>query len=232
MPALPIDLLATGPPASLEELVERARRLGGVTLGDLADALEVDWPPSLGRHKGFIGNLLETALGSTGSVRPVPDFPELGVELKTIPVDHTGRPRESTWVCTAGGLAEQTWSTSRVRHKLAHVLFVPIESADDMDDRARRAGAPQSFEPTEDEEAILRADWEDLSELIVQGLYDALSARRGHALQIRPKAARADVRRTRSAPDGERFETLPRGFYLRRSFTDEALSRRRQALAR
>jgi DNA mismatch repair protein MutH len=225
---LPADLLCKAPPQSLEELLARSRRLAGVSLGALADALEVEWPAALSRHKGFIGNLLERALGSTASVLPVPDFEELGVELKTIPTDHAGRPRESTWVCTAGGVAEETWATSRVRHKLARVLFMPIESVDGVEDRARRVGAPLYFEPDAAEEAVLRADWEDLTGLIVDGLFDALSARRGHALQIRPKAADASVRRRRTAADGEEFETLPRGFYLRRSFTEAALARRRE----
>mgnify|MGYP002143336613 CR=1 FL=1 len=51
------------------------------------------------RTKGTQGALLEQLLGATGRSRAVPDFPALGVELKTIPVDERGRPRESAFLC-------------------------------------------------------------------------------------------------------------------------------------
>ena len=49
---------------------------------------------------------------------------------------------------------------------------------------------------------------------------------RGTALQVRPKARHAGVRRTARDGDGDAFSTLPRGFYLRRSFTAAAISKR------
>lgn len=217
-----------GPPESVEELLARARRLAGLTLGQLADALSVPFPDDLGRHKGFIGNLVETALGTTASTRAAPDFEALGVELKTLPTSRDGRPRESTFVCTASltRMTEETWATSKVRAKLSRVLFVLVESERGMPARERRVGLPVWFEPDAAEERVLRADWEDLAALIAAGLVDAVSARRGVALQVRPKARHAGVRRRATDGEGEGFQTLPRGFYLRRSFTDAAVRAR------
>jgi DNA mismatch repair protein MutH len=222
---LPKDLVATAPPASLEALLEHATRLGGVTLGSLAELLAVPLADT-SRHKGGAGQLLELALGADAGSLPAPDFSALGVELKTIPTDAAGTPRESTWVCTASSVAEERWQTSRVRQKLACVLFMPIETAPGLADADRRIGRPVLFAPDEDEEATLRADWEDLAELLALGLFDAVSARRGTALQLRPKARDASVQVTRKTPDGETFQASPRGFYLRRSFTTAALARR------
>lgn len=225
MPALPDGLLAQEPPPTLDALLDRAHRMSGVTLGALADALGVSLQKT-SRHKGSAGQLLERALGADGGSLPLPDFAALGVELKTIPVDAAGQPVESTWVCTASSVADERWETSRVRTKLACVLFLPLETRKELLDRDRRVGRPVLFAPDEDEEQVLRSDWEDLAELLALGLFDAISARRGAALQVRPKARDASVRVVRETPDGERFEAAPRGFYLRRSFTTELLARR------
>ena len=81
------------PPKSEAELYERADALAGRTLGWLADQHEWHVPRDLSRNKGWVGQLLESVLGATASSRPVPDFHELGVELKSLPCDLTGVPR-------------------------------------------------------------------------------------------------------------------------------------------
>jgi DNA mismatch repair protein MutH len=43
--------------------------------------------------------------------------------------------------------------------------------------------------PNDDEERVLRTDWEDLADIVANGLGFAVTARRGVALQLRPKAA-------------------------------------------
>ncbi|MFZ9886896.1 MAG: DNA mismatch repair endonuclease MutH [Myxococcota bacterium] len=227
-----LSLRPTEPPGTLEELLARSHRLAGLTLGQLANALEEPFPEDLGRHKGYVGKLLEIALGTTASTRPLPDFEALGVELKTLPVDRSGRPRESTFVCTASltHLADETWATSKVRQKLARVLYVLIESEPSLQAKDRRVGVAVFAPLDEQEERVLRADWEDLAALIADGLADAISARRGVALQVRPKAANARVRRRAHDGEGELFATLPRGFYLRRSFTEAAIHKRLLAL--
>ena len=185
-------------------------------------------PRELVVGKGFVGQLLERALGADARSLPVPDFRALGVELKTVPVDARGRPRESTFVCSAGldEIARERWETSRVKHKLSCVLLVPIEAEPHVSLEQRRVGTPLLWTPDDEEESRIRGDWEDLADLIAQGLVDAVSARRGHVLQLRPKASSSRVRREVCAPEGERFSTLPRGFYLRRAFMQEVLERR------
>jgi DNA mismatch repair protein MutH len=122
---------------------------------------------------------------------------------------------ESTWVASAvpATLADETWPTSLVRRKLAHVLFVPI-----ADGRVQRAFL---WSPSQDEERVLRADWEDLADLVANGLGFAVTARRGTALQLRPKAANASERTTARTVGGDEVVIPPQGFYLRRAFTQQ-----------
>ena len=211
--------------------MRRADACAGRTLAEIAGRLGVPVPPDLRRHKGWVGDLIEKALGAESHGRPGPDFPALGIELKTIPVDTRGKPRESTWVCAADvdGFDLGPWSRSPVRAKLAHVLWMPVLDGPSLGER--RVGAPLLWEPDADEEAVLAHDWRVLSELLADGAVDQWHARHGEALQLRPKAARADDRVWVVDADGEWVSTNPRGFYLRARFTAAILAREPRLLA-
>ncbi len=214
----------SGAPATREQLIAAADALAGRTVGSVARACSMDVPPDLRGHKGWIGHVLERALGADGRGAE-PDFPALGVELKTIPVDEQARPKESTWVCWAplDGSMAAAWGESLVRRKLASVLWVPIVGEGPPGDRLIGRCVPWS--PQGEDEATLRRDWEEIAELIRGGRLDRLDASLGTALQLRPKAASSrDVVRFLNA-DGDWIETGPRGFYLRRSFTEGLLGR-------
>ncbi len=208
------------PPADEDELLEHARALAGFTLEAVAERLGAEVPRALSRAKGWVGRLLEDALGATAASRPIPDFPHVGVELKTIPIDARGEPRESTYVCTVrltrGGTE---WKDSDVRKKLRRVLWIPVEAEPSIPIPKRKIGSPLLWSPNDEEEAVLRADWEELLQLIEAGWVESITAERGRWLQIRPKAARASARTWGTDDEGDPIRTLPRGFYLRRTFT-------------
>jgi DNA mismatch repair protein MutH len=84
-------------------------------------------------------------------------------------------------------------------------------------------GAPVLWSPSADQDAMLRADWESLAEVISLGETWQLEAGRGRALQLRPKAANRDERVRVLDDEGEWAEVNPRGFYLRPSFTSTVL---------
>jgi len=220
--------MASGLPAptSEAELAARAAALAGRTIGELAAELGVAVPPDLRRAKGFPGQLLERALGATAGSRAEPDFPALGVELKTIPVDERGRPCESTFVCTIDSVSigGVEWERSLVRRKLARVLWVPVEGSRALPVGVRRLGAALLWSPSPAEEAALRFDWEELAGLIGRGDVEQVTGHLGRHLQVRPKAAHGRARRRAIDPDGTSFAALPRGFYLRASFTAALLA--------
>lgn len=209
------------PPASETDLLARAEALAGRTVGELAAALGTALPVESRRAKGFVGELVERALGAPRSSASRPDFAELGVELKTIPLTASGQPRESTFVCSAPlrEIAAEQWSSCGVRRKLARVLWVPIEAIDGGPLQARRIGRARLWSPTAEEEALLRADWEELAGVIGRGDVELLTAHSGQVLQLRPKG-RNSRQRTRGADEGgAALSVAPRGFYLRASFT-------------
>jgi DNA mismatch repair protein MutH len=178
-------------------------------------------PDEPARAKGWIGSLIERALGVVARPGSEPDFPALGVELKTIPLSRAGLPRESTFVCSAAlrDIAELEWAQSGVFRKLARVLWVPIEAERGIAFAARRIGAPRLWSPSEAQRAALQADWEQLAGLLGRGDGDFVTAHLGRCLQLRPKAANARVLGWGLDERGALLRTPPRAFYLRAAFT-------------
>lgn len=211
----------SAPPSSEQELLSRARQLAGRTIGQVSDRFGLETPRELLRAKGFVGSLIERALGARAASRPEPDFAHLGVEMKTIPIDRDGRPLESTYVTRVemvpghGGGFE----TSVLHRKLQRVLWIPIEAERSVPVASRRVGTAFLWSPGPSDEAQLRLDYEELLGLVADGFVDSITARRGKILQVRPKAASSRVRGRGVDEQGGTTRTLPRGFYLRRSFT-------------
>jgi DNA mismatch repair protein MutH len=213
------------PPATESELLARARALAGLTLGELARRHGVSVPVDLRRAKGWAGGLFERVLGATAQSRAAPDFEQLGVELKTLPVTPFGIPLETTFVCTIPllAMAEVEWADSWVLRKLRRVLWVPVEGLRELPVGQRRIGTALLWSPSPEEERDLRFDWEELAGLIGAGRVEDVTGHLGRYLQIRPKARDSHARRRGTGDGGAVISTLPRGFYLRTSFTARIL---------
>ena len=215
------------PPASEAELLDKAKAISGKTLQQIATIHKLSVPLHLRNAKGWIGELIEISLGASATSLPEPDFQYIGVELKTIPVNHYGKPKESTYVCTASLTpdTDTTWETSLVKRKLSRVLWVPIEADPDIPLPARRVGTAIPWSPDRHQENVLRQDWEEFMDMIMMGELEQITARHGQYLQIRPKAANAKALRKGFDMDGNKILTMPRGFYLRASFTSLILEK-------
>lgn len=215
------------PPEDEATLLARAEDLAGLTLETLAERAGLTMPADLKRDKGWVGMLLELHLGASAGSKAEQDFAHLGIELKTIPIDASGKPLETTFVCVAPltGNSGVTWQNSHVRHKLSRVLWIPVEGQRDIPLRQRRVGAPLLWSPDAEEDEMLRQDWEELMDMIVLGRVEQITARHGAWLQIRPKAANSKALTEGIGDRGQPILTLPRGFYLKKSFTGPLLAR-------
>lgn len=223
---MPTERPPYAPPSSEAELLERAARLAGKTLQQVALETGMAVPPDLLRAKGWVGTLMERYLGATAGSRPEEDFTAFGIELKTLPIGNNGRPRESTYICQVPLLPDPdcTWEKSLVKRKLARVLWLPVEGDPEIPVAARRCGTAFLWSPEDKQEQILRRDWEELMEKIVLGRLDQISARDGTYLQIRPKARHGRSLSAGTDDEGQLIQSLPRGFYLRVSFTRQVLA--------
>ncbi|NNE39139.1 MAG: DNA mismatch repair endonuclease MutH [Gammaproteobacteria bacterium] len=208
-------------PTTEKELLDRTECIAGKTISQIASQLDVSVPANQNHHKGWVGNLAETYLGATASNQSEPDFQYISVELKTVPMSRPGIPKESTYVCTLN-LTETTgisWEYSTVYKKLKRVLWLPVESDRTIAMKDRRFGNAILWSPDIEQERALKNDWEEIMDLVSLGELDKLSSSIGTYLQIRPKAANAKSLGKSYNEDGRPATTLPRGFYLRTSFT-------------
>ncbi len=188
-------------------------------MASIADELGKPCPGGGQSTKGRVGELVELALGASAGSRREIDFPSAGVELKTIPVTQAYQPLESTFVCSVRLDEEVDWPASWARAKLARVLFVPVVGARSDPLPGRAIGRSVVFEPTLEQDRQLAADYDDIMGLIGVGRIEDVSAHLGRYLQLRPKARDGSARTLVRGREGERLTTVPRGFYLRTSFT-------------
>ena len=203
------------------ELLARCNMIAGLSLGQLARMYDLIIPENKLQRKGWAGQAIEYALGATAGNRSEPDFCHLSIELKTLPINSSGKPAQSTFVTTIPLLTihQQTWLTSQCFAKLKRVLWLPIEAADEVDFVHRRIGQGKLWSPSAAQLSVLENDWNYLSSLIAMGRVAEIDARMGEYLQVRPKGANACSLCDGYNESGQIVKTLPRGFYLRSLFT-------------
>jgi len=196
-----------------------------MTLGEAAYLAEIVVPENLNREKGWIGLLLEKILGASAGSKPEPDFPQLGIELKSLPIDRYGKPLETTFVCVAPltGLVGASWQKSHIKNKLSRVLWVPVISERNMAIADRIICQPFIWSPSIEEDHLLALDWQELTDMIVLGEVEKINGKHGQILQLRPKAANSRAKTQAFDHNGKPFKTLPRGFYIKTSFTQGLL---------
>lgn len=212
---------------NVKELLDICQKIAGIKIYELAKMLNINCPKSLEINKGWIGQLLEMYLGANSNNLPIPDFPDLGIELKTIPVNlKTLAPTESTFVCKAQlNNVNCTWEKSIVYQKLSKVLWIPIETDPKLSLHERRIGKSFLWQPTLQQAIILKNDWYELTEILNLGKLELLSAKYGQYLQLRPKAANCKSNLIiYKTINGGYIKTVARGFYLRASFTKQILA--------
>lgn len=208
-------------PTSETELLNRCQAIEGLSFAQLASMLNLYIPDNPSQRKGWAGQAIEIALGASAGSRSEPDFVALGIELKTLPINHLGKPAESTFVTTIPLLSvhQQIWQTSQCFAKLRRVLWLSIEGDTDIPFMHRRIGRGLLWSPSAQIEAVLANDWSELTLMIGTGRLSEIDASMGDYLQVRPKGANAKSLCYGFDEAGNKVLTLPRGFYLRSSFT-------------
>ncbi|MGN1281205.1 MAG: DNA mismatch repair protein MutH [Succinivibrio sp.] len=214
-------------PKTFEELIANLDSIMGKTIAELAKRAQLPLPISPTHGKGFTGELLEIILGASAQNLPIPDFPELGLELKTIPVNRSLEPLESTFLCHAPltNIRSLTFENSALYSKILRVLFILISAEKNMDFTERKIEGYFFFTPDDNQLKQLRCDFNELYELVKTGCVNQINARLGQIIQMRPKAANGQALTECIGPDGEVIRTRPRGFYMRREFTKKLIEK-------
>ncbi len=201
-------------PKDIQELLKRADFITGMTVKELAEKLGAPIPSSPLYAKGFIGQIVEVALGADAGSHPMQDFPELDIELKTIPINYSGLPKETTHVCLLHQKIGQTFENSNFWNKIKRVLWVPVEGNVDVPLQNRHIGQGFLWEIDEKQKENLKSDWQEIMDALSEGNKPSEISRLGKFMQIRPS--------------GKQGNEKIYSYYLRKNFTQDILKRHLQ----
>lgn len=213
-------------PQSTKALLSLCENIAGHSLAELAELANIAMAKDLRSNKGWVGQLIEWHLGAAAGSKPEQDFKHLGIELKTIPVDQYGKVLETTFVCAAPifNTSGLTWENSNVRNKLSQVLWVPVQGERHIALGERVVGNGFLWSANQQQDFLLASDWNETMEKIALGKITGISARDGQVMQLRPKAANGRCLTDAFGEDGELIKVRPRGFYLKKVFTQAIIN--------
>ena len=214
-------------PSTLAQLQVLIAKLQQRSVGSLAQELNIQIPSNPTKTKGLIGQLVERHLGVENNSAASVDLAELGIELKTIPVNAALKPLESTYVCTVeSNRRALCWHDSWVYKKLAKVLWIPVLVKPGASIASHLILEPILWQPSADVNAILAEDFLELMDLFYLGEGSQLSAKYGTYLHIRPKAANSRTVVKYLDSNNLYTQIVPKGFYLRTSLTKDILCKK------
>lgn len=219
------SILQIAPPQDRLELCKRLNMLVGYSIEELALLANLRLPYQSTAGKGFTGQLIEIFLGAQASNLPLPDFINLNIELKTIPVGTDLMPQESTFLCVADLNREGfvSFERSALYKKIETILFVVVLAPKGSDIAKRRILGYFFFTPSGKTLELMREDYNELMGLVNEGRAQEINASMGNIIHMRPKAANAQELTAVRDQEGNMIQTRPRGYYLRRSFTKELM---------
>lgn len=207
--------------SNLETLINKAKSLKGVTIRDLLKDKDFD------KGKGAIGNIIEReGFGIANNNDARPDFEELGIELKVLPLKKNAKGgysvKERTKVCSINykELIKENWDKSHARHKLDKILFV-FYHYDKEDNNNSEILDYLLFQLENSDEPLIKSDWERTKGLVEEGKAHLLSESQNVVLAAsRSGAGKLDEKKWPDQPN----QTLSkkarqRAFSLKPSFT-------------
>jgi DNA mismatch repair protein MutH len=207
----------------VQQILNKTKDIEGLTFLQFARLLNLDLPMDLTHAKGWIGQAIEKYLGAKAGSLPIPDFPDLNLELKTLPLNHQAKASESTYVTTLPlmGHLNLIWEQSACYQKLQQVLWVLIEGDKATPYHQRRIIKATLWKPSPEQSEILKRDWETITEMVIQGEVEKIHGGIGEYLHIRPKASDSLITTQSMNEQGQVIQTIPKGFYLRTKLTNQ-----------
>ena len=179
-----------------EAILVHAARLKRLTLEEILGRLG---SPELsrrfwhGKGKSGAGLIIEACFGIPENPTSEPDFPNCGIELKTLPLVETRsgrRVKERTSISMIDyfQLARENWATASVRGKLSSILFVFVVMDRDAPGHSYVLDS-RLWSPDENDQALFQLDWTWTHDRVAEGLAHKLSEADEWALAASRKGA-------------------------------------------
>lgn len=197
----------------------------GKTIGQIKEELNIERT----MKKGASGLIVENLLGIPNNNRAEPDIPEIGCEIKILPLqrnrDGTIKAKEPTQIQMINYLevASETWETAKLRNKINltfWIVYLAKESGKLLDQNDYVIIDYYLDQPSSIHNSVFKEDWEQIRDYIVKGWADKLSCSMGTYLE--PKTKGANNKDVTYAPDGKGglIKARRRGFYYKKNYTN------------
>lgn len=210
----------------LTPLFEIVKNAKGKTIRELKLELNIERE---NMKKGASGLIVENLLGIKNNNNSDADIPEIGCEIKILPIQKNKngeiKAKEPTQIQMINyfEVANEKWETAKVRKKINltfWVVYLAKEKNKSLSQDEYRIIDYFIDHPSEDKVLIFKQDWESIQEYILKGLSDSLSCSMGQYLE--PKTKGANNQDLTNAPDGKGgvIRARRRAFYYKKAYTN------------
>ena len=179
--------------------------------------------------KGASGLIIETLLGIKNNNNADADIPEIGCEVKILPIQKNKngdvKVKEPTQIQVINyfEVGNEKWENAKIRKKITltfWIVYLAKENSKKLEQEDYKIIDYFIDHPNEDKLLIFKKDWELIQSYIIKGLGDKLSSSMGE--YIEPKTKGANNQDVTNAPDGNGgiLKARRRGFYFKKRYTN------------
>jgi DNA mismatch repair endonuclease MutH len=210
----------------LTPLFEIIKNAKGKTIGEIKLELKHERE---NMKKGASGLIVETLLGIKNNNNADADIPEIGCEVKVLPIQKNRngeiKAKEPTQIQMINyfEVASERWETAKVRKKIKltfWIVYLAKENSKSLDQNDYKIIDYFIDHPNIEKMEIFKTDWEAIQKFIINGLADKLSCSMGTYLE--PKTKGANNQDKTDAPDGKggKLKVRRRAFYYKKGYTN------------
>lgn len=179
--------------------------------------------------KGASGLIVENLLGIENNNRDEADLPQIGCEIKILPLqknkDGSIKAKEPTAIQMINycEVAKETWEKAKIRSKINLTFWVVYLAKVDGKPKQQDDYVIVDYfldHPSDVQNGVFKTDWEEIQAYIKRGDADKLSCSMG--VYLEPKTKGANNQDKTDAPDGKGGITRARrrAFYYKKNYTN------------
>lgn len=213
----------------LTPLFEIIKKSKGKTIEQIKSELKLERE---NMRKGASGLIVENLLGIKNNNLSDADIPEIGCEIKVLPIQKnrngTIKAKEPTQIQMINyfKVVDETWETAKVRKKIKltfWIIYLAKENSKSLHQNEYKIIDYFIDHPNELKMEIFREDWESIQDYIKKGWADKLSCSMGK--YIEPKTKGANNKDVTNAPDGMGgiLKARRRAFYYKKYYTNNEI---------
>ncbi len=210
----------------LTPLFEIIRNAKGKTIREIKLELGIE---RSNMKKGASGLIVENLLGIPNNNNDDADIPEIGCEVKVLPIqknrDGSIKVKEPTQIQMINyfEVSKETWDSAKIRRKISLTFWIAYLAKEDSKPLEQDDYKIVDYfidHPDTSKINVFKKDWEDIQNYIICGHGDLLSCSMG--TYIEPKTKGANNQDLTDAPDGKGgcIKVRRRAFYYKKNYTN------------